>query len=199
MIQKTLAVFLLSFFSISLFSQGKVEGGFYAEYFQLGDRSFNDFGGMLHIPIGDVGTINYHLGIGTSLNGGIFVHAPGGMVAGFWILNKLGGSGLRVGYISFLLCLVPEGAGIYLPTKGKIATHISVNPLGVEYFYNGNTGEEWGKLGCDVVARFKIHSSLKWPIYFAPQVATTVIYTPGQTTSKFGFKAGITIGFESQD
>ena len=199
MIQKALAVLLLSFFSITLFSQGKIEGGFYAGYFQLGDRSFNDFGGMLHIPVGDRATLNYHLGFGTSLNSGIYVHCTGGMVAGFWVLNKLNGSGFRAGYLSFLLCLVPEGVGLYLPSKGKFTTHISINPLSVEYFYRPRTGEEWGKMGCDIVARFKMRSSFDLPVYFAPQVAATVIYTPGQTTSKFGLKAGFTLGFEGRD
>lgn len=198
-IKKTFAIVLLSLSGICLSAQGKVEGGFYAEYFQLGERSFNDFGGMLHIPIGDVGTLNYHIGFGTSLNGGLFVHSTGGAAAGFWILNKLGGSGLRVGYLSFLLCLVPEGAGIYLPSKGKFKTHLSVNPLSVEYYYKGDPHQEWGKLGCDVVARFKMKPNFKYPIYLAPQVSGTVIYTPGETTSQFGIKAGVTIGFESRD
>src|SRR4030067_976712 len=83
----------------------------------------------------------------------IFAHCTGGMAAGFWILNELGGSGLRVGYLSFLLCLVPEGAGIYLPTKGKFQTHLSINPLSTEYYFKYRPREEWGKLGCDIVAR----------------------------------------------
>jgi hypothetical protein len=196
MIQKTLAVILLSFFSLTSFSQGKFEGGFYAGYFQLGDKGFNDFGGMLHVPIGESATLNYHIGFGTSVNGGIYVHCPAGIVAGGWILAKLDGA--NIGYLAFLLCLVPEGVGVYLPQKGKLSTHISINPLSVEYYNHNSAGEEWGKLGCDVVARFKMHSSLRWPIYFAPQVAGTVIYTPGQSTDQFGFKAGFTIGLEGK-
>ncbi len=196
MIKKTLALFMLSFFSISIFAQGNVEGGFYVEYFQLGERGFTDFGGMLHVPIGEKVTLNYHLGFGTSTNGGIFVHATGGAVAGFWVLNKLGGSGLQVGYLSFLFCLVPEGVGVYLPAKNKITTHISVNPLSVEYYYKSSPNEEWGKLGCDVVARFKMQTGLKFPNYAAPQIAGTWIYTPGLSTGKFGIKAGVTFGFE---
>lgn len=199
MLQKALAVCLLSFFSITAFSQGKLEGGFYAGYFQLGDRGFSDFGGMLHVPVGDVATLNYHLGVGSSINGGVYVHSPAGMIGGMWILSKLGGSGLRVGYLSLLLCIIPEGVGAYLPSKGNFKTHISINPLSVEYFYRGESPEEWGKMSCDVVARFKLNSTLKLPMYFAPQVAGTVIYTPGETTSRFGIKAGFTIGFQGRE
>lgn len=199
MIKKTLALFLLSFSSLSIFAQGKVEGGFYAEYFQLGDRGFNDFGGMLHVPIGDKVTLNYHIGFGTSTNGGIFVHSTGGAAAGFWILNELGGTGLRVGYLSFLLCMVPEGVGFYLPEKNKISTHVSINPLSVEYYYKMSPYEEWGKLGCDVVLRFKMYNKKKIPDFIAPQISGTWIYTPGESTARFGVKAGVTIGFEKRE
>lgn len=196
---KTLAAIVLSFFSFNGFSQSKIEGGFYAGYFQLGERGFNEFGAMLHVPVGSV-TLNYHLGFGTSLNSGLYVHSPAGMAAGFVILKELGGTGQRIGYLSFLLCLVPEGVGMYLPMKGKnLSAHVSVNPLSVEYFYRGRTGEEWGKMGCDVVARFKLSGALGKSIYFAPQLAGTVIYTPGETTSRFGIKAGFTLGFEERD
>ncbi len=197
--QKALAVLLLSFCSITAFSQGEIEGGFYGGNFQLGDRGFNEFGAILHVPVGDAVTLNYHFGFGTSLNSGVYVHSTAGMIGGLWILSKLGGSGLEVGHLAFLMCIVPEGVGVYLPSKGNFKTHLSINPLGVEYFYRGATGEEWGKMSCDFVARFKLSTSLKLPVYFAPQVAATVIYTPGETTSRYGFKAGVTIGFEGKD
>ncbi|CAN5870787.1 hypothetical protein BH11BAC7_BH11BAC7_14040 [soil metagenome] len=196
--RKAFSVMLFSCLAFNAFSQDNIEGGFYGGYFQLGERSFNDFGLMLHIPVGSA-TLNYHLGFGTSINSGLYIHSPAGMAAGFWILNKLGGSGLRIGYLSFLLCLVPEGVGIYLPVKGNLSTHISINPLSLEYFYRGKTGEEWGKMGCDVVVRFKVYSTFRENIYFAPQVAGTVIYTPGETTGRYGFKAGFTLGFERRD
>ncbi|MDQ3111950.1 MAG: hypothetical protein M3R17_18860 [Bacteroidota bacterium] len=198
MIRKTFAIILFSVFSLPLFSQGKFEGGIYTGYFQIGERGFNEFGLMFHIPVGRA-TLNYHFGLGSSLNSGVYAHSTAGAVAGVWLLNELGASGIDAGYLSFLFCIMPEGVGYYLPTKGKITTHISVNPLSVEYFYRGRTGEEWGKMSCDVVARFKMRTNFKMPVYFAPQVAGTIIYTPGQMTGKYGFKAGFTIGFESRD
>ncbi|CAN5424814.1 hypothetical protein BH09BAC5_BH09BAC5_25930 [soil metagenome] len=88
---------------------------------------------------------------------------------------------------------------MYLPAKGKINPYISINPLSTEYYYKGTTGEEWGKLGCDVVASFKMMGPSKWRIYFAPQIAGNIIYTPGHTTSRFGIKAGFSLGFETKD
>lgn len=181
------------------------------EYFQLGDRSFNDFGGILHIPIGDYATLNYHIGFGTSLNKGIFVHTTAGAVAGIWTLNELNGSGL--GYVSFLLALVPEGVGVYIPmgkyflaggtsqddSNRKFLGHFSINPLSVEYFYNSRTPEEWGKMSCDFVFRIKMHTGFDWGNYIAPQIAATYIYTPGQTTTRWGVKAGLTFGFEGEE
>jgi hypothetical protein len=199
MIQKTLAVLMLSFFSMTLSSQGKLEGGLYAGYFQLGYRGFNDFGGMLHVPVGDNVTLNYHLGFGSSINSGLYIHAPGGLVGGLWVLDEFRGAG-RIGYLALLCCLVPEGVGYYFPPVGKFTPHVSINPLGVEYFYRKKTGEEWGKMSCDVVVRFKMKTSFqKSGLYFAPQITGTYIYTPGQTTSRLGFKAGFTLGFQKRD
>jgi hypothetical protein len=198
--KKKFLISVLFYFSAHLlFSQGKVEGGLYAEYFQLGDRGFQDVGGMLHIPFADRFTANYHLGFGSSTTGGFFVHAPGGVVAGLWIFSRLGQFGNGNGYLTALLCALPEGVGYYPPTKGKIVTHISINPLSVEYFYKGSPHEEWGKLSCNFVLRVKMPTRLKIPSYIAPQIAGTFIYTPGQTTARYGVRAGVTIGFEKQD
>lgn len=200
MIKRILAVFTLSFISITLSSQGKLEGGLYAGYFQLGYRGFNDFGGMLHVPVGEKVTLNYHLGFGSSINSGLYIHSPGGLVGGLWVLDKFSGSGSRIGYLALLCCVVPEGVGYYLPPIGKFTPHISINPLGVEYFRRPRTGEEWGKMSCDIIARFKMQTSFKKSgLYFAPQIAGTIIYTPGQTTSRLGFKAGFTLGFQKRD
>ncbi|CAN5248966.1 hypothetical protein BH09BAC5_BH09BAC5_20050 [soil metagenome] len=111
---RTLLLILLAFVSIKLSAQGKTEIGFHAGYYQLGERGFSHFGALIHVPVNEKFYVNYSLALGTSLTGGLYVHCTGGMASGFWILNKLGGSGLRVGYLSFLLCLVPEGVGMYL-------------------------------------------------------------------------------------
>ena len=190
---------LLFFFSTKfIFAQGKIEGGLYGEYFQLGDKGFQELGGMLHIPFAERFTINYQLTFGTSYNGGFFVHAPGGVVAYLWLSEHIPNFG-GISYFTTLLCVVPEGVGYYLPTKGKLLTHLSINPLGVEYFYHGSVGEEWGKLGCSFVARCKMQTNLKIPTYIAPQIAATYIYTPGRTTAPVGVRVGVTIGFEKKD
>jgi hypothetical protein len=187
---------LFSFCFTPSFSQGKFEGGVHAGYFQLGERGFSEFGIMFHIPVRRF-TLNYHFSLGSSLNSGLYAHSTAGAVAGVWLLSELPNS--EIGYISLMLCILPEGVGYYFPTRGNVTPHLSINPLSVEYFYRSRTGEEWGKMGCDVVARFKMKSSLKWPIYFAPQVSGTIIYTPGHMASRFGVKAGVTIGFEGKE
>jgi hypothetical protein len=198
--KKKVFSFLIFLFSFHfLVAQGKIEGGLHVEYFQLGDRGFEDIGAMVHIPFAGRFTANYHLGLGTSNTSGFFMHAPGGVVAGLWILDNLGRGDGGLGYLTLLLCAVPEGVGYYLPTtKGKLVTHISINPLSVEYFYRSATGEEWGKMSCNFVARFKMPTGLKIPSYIAPQIAGTIIYTPGQTTARYGLRAGVTIGFEKK-
>jgi len=172
-----------------------VEGGFYAGYFQLENRGFSGFGGMLHIGFREKFTLNYSLLLGTSNTRGLYVHATGGMVAGLWVRDQTDGE--RFSQLAFLLCVLPEGVGMYLPKQHNIQPHISVNPLSFEYYYRSDF-QEWGKLGCDVVARFKIHPRAQWQkLYIAPQIAATYIYTPGQMASRYGVKAGVTIGAEA--
>jgi hypothetical protein len=100
-----------------------------------------------------------------------------------------------------LLCALPEGVGYYPPTKGKIIYHVSVNPLSVEYFHKSDPYEDWGKLSCNFVLRVKMPTKLQmpFPVYIAPQIAGTIIYTPGQTTSQYGVRAGVTIGYEKRE
>src|SRR4051812_8678734 len=150
---KTKFLFSLAFIFSShfLFSQGKIEGGLHAEYFQLGDRGFQDIGGILYFPFAERFTANYHVGFGSSTNKGFFMHAPGGVVAGFWIWDHITRGSGGNGYLLALLCAVPEGVGYYPPVKGKIIYHFSINPLSVEYFYKRSAAEEWGKLSCNFV------------------------------------------------
>lgn len=196
--RKTL-LFLLFLLPLWSAAQGGIEGGLYFEHFQLGYRGQTSVGGMLHVPVGDRFTLNYQANIGLYSGRGFYAHAPVGAVAGIWLLTHTRGGGLNnlVNGLGALLVIIPEGAGMYV-TENRLKMHVSVNPLGFEYWRRwGGQGEETGKMSCNVVARFKMPTNLKWNIYVAPQVAGTIIYTPGEKTDRFGVKAGVTFGFDA--
>lgn len=192
-----LTIFLSSSLAAFSFAQGGVEGGLYANYFQLGYRGQTSFGGQLHIPIGDVFTLNYRLSLGPS-NGGLYVHAPAGAVAGGWLISNFNESEL-LGAIGFLMFAVPEGVGGYIKSEGKFRPYVSLNPLGIEYWHKKDPYEEFAKMSCNATFRMKMTTGVSWLHYIAPEVSATYIYTPGTLTERIGFHIGITFGYQSEE
>jgi hypothetical protein len=176
-------------------AQDELEGGVYAEHFQLGYRSQENFGGILHIPIGAF-TLNYQIGLGPKSGGGLYVHAPVGCVVGAWMLGNF--SNFRfLTLLGALSIAVPEGVGVYLSEGDKISTHLSVNPLGFDYWYRRDEYEEIGRMSGSVVFRVKMRTNLDFPAYIAPQLAATMIYRADRENfDQFGFRAGVTFGIE---
>lgn len=179
---------------LSAQAQGGIEGGFYAEHFQLGYRSQQSFGGILHYPISDRFTLNYQIGIGPAQGGGIYIHAPAVAVAGAFLLSQA--ADVRaLGALGALALVIPEGVGMYVG-NGKLKPHISINPLGCDYWHRRDPYEEFTKMSCSMIVRFKMRTNLSVPVYVAPQIGGVFVYTPGELTERFGFRAGIAIGFD---
>lgn len=180
------------------FAQGNFEGGLYAEHYQLGYRAQLNFGIIVHAPLGDRFTLNYQIGLGPKLGGGLYVHAPVGAVAGAFLLANANDFDF-LSTVGILTLLVPEGVGMYFG-EGKMKMHASVNPLGFDYWHRRDPNyEEIPKVSGSLVFRVKMNTGMEWPSFIAPQVAGTMIYTPGESTSRFGVRAGITIGIGSTE
>lgn len=194
---KRALVFALFIFSVKAISaQGKLEGGVFGEYYQLGDNSQTQFGAILHIPIQDRFTLNYQFGLGPRQDGGYYMHSPPGVIiAGWLLLNGRNLSGLS--YLGYLAIVVPQGVGMYFG-KGKIVSHVSIDPLSVDFWHRNYPYDEKWKLGCNFTYRVKMLSDLKYPIFIAPQITATCLYTPG-TLSPFGVRAGVTIGLQAKE
>lgn len=200
----TLAL-LLSFLSFRVASQDFVEGGLYAEHFQLGYRSQQQIGGILHVGVMERFTLNWQIGIGPSAEGGIYAHAPAGFVGGMKLMRDQGSHPIINSFplfnnLGFLLLLCPEGVGYYV-TEGKMRIHVSVNPLGFDYWLRRDPYFEHGRMSGSVVIRGRLMSNLKWPVYIAPQIAGTFIYRLPEdgTLERIGFRAGVTIGFSNEE
>lgn len=199
---------LLLFFSHRASAQlDWIEGGFYAEHYQLGYRSQQQFGGILHIGVGERLTLNWQIGLGPCAEGGYYFHAPAGLVGGYLLMRNQGDPAWYiinslpvVNNIGALLMLCPEGVGYYV-SDGKMRMHISANPLGFDYWKDRNTGFRAGRMSGTVVLRCRLMSGLKWPIYLAPQIAGTYIYRDTEDTglSRIGFRVGVTIGYSNEE
>jgi hypothetical protein len=196
---------LLSFLSYRVSAQEWFEGGLYAEHYQLGSRSQQQFGGILHIGIGERFTLNYQLGIGPALDGGFYFHGTAGIVGGYKLMREQQSRPIInvlpwANNLGVLLCAIPEGVGYYA-TDGKMRMHVSLNPLGFDYWRDRNTGFEHGRMVGTMMIRCRLMSNLKFPIYIAPQIGASFIYRLPEdgTLERIGFRAGVTIGFSNED
>lgn len=194
---------LLSFLSYRVSAQEWIEGGIYAEHYQLGYRSQQQFGGQLHIGLGERFTLNWQIGIGPAADGGFYFHAPAGVVGGVKLMREQRSSPIWnalpvANNLGLLLCALPEGIGYYA-TDGKMRLHVSLNPLGFDYWRNPEF--EHGRMVGTMMVRCRLMSNLKFPIYIAPQIGASFMYrTPDDgTLERIGFRAGVTIGFSNED
>ncbi|HEU4718857.1 MAG TPA: hypothetical protein VFU15_13530 [Bacteroidia bacterium] len=193
-------VSLFSFFIFvsNLEAQGNIEGGLYTEYSQFGYYGQFAAGGVLYIPWKDRFTLNYEACIGRQNNRGFYAHAPAGALSGAYLIGQASGVTF-LNYLGVLLFLVPEGVGMYV-TEGKISTHISVNPLGFDYWYKRDPYDETGCLSGSIVFRLKMPlQGYSWPLFVAPQVAVTWLYGNSDPVGNPGLRAGVCIGFDAKN
>jgi hypothetical protein len=201
MLKKIATVFLLitglSSFT-QLKAQGEMEGGIYANYFQLGYRGQPSFGGQFFFPLGDRFTLNYRLSLGPA-NKGLYVHTSAGSIAGGYLMTRSGGifNGNILNGLGALLFIVPEGVGFYIKEEGRFKPHLSINPLGFEYWRRWKAPQEdFAKMSGSVVFRMKMDiGDFDWLDFVAPEFSTVWIYTPGTKTAQIGFHLGVCIGW----
>jgi hypothetical protein len=198
-------ILLLSFLSYRVSAQEWVEGGLYAEHYQLGTRAQQQYGGQLHIGLGERFTLNWQIGIGPAMDGGFYFHAPAGLIGGYKLMREQSTRPLInvlpwANNLGLLLCALPEGVGYYA-TDGKMRMHVSLNPLGFDYWNSLDGSLLHGRMVGTMMIRCRLMSNLKFPIYIAPQIGASFIYRLPEdgTLERIGFRAGVTIGLSSED
>lgn len=191
-------LFILPSFSL-LRAQGGIEAGFHAEQSFFGNRLQQSFGFNLYLPVGDIFTVNWQLGIGPRTNGGFYAHAPAGAVAGVWMISQFGGVDRRFwNAAGVLLAILPEGMGVYANDEGRFRHHFSLNPLGMDYWYRKNPYDELGKLSGTIQYRLKFVPKEDMNFFISPTVATTLIYNPENRIDQWGLRVGLTIGYSEE-
>jgi hypothetical protein len=177
-------------------AQNGIDIGLVAEHVQLPSKSMQSYGIMAYYKI-DQFTLNYHLGIGPSSQGGMYVHAPAGAAAAAFLLSKIDSTrlGSRIlGVAGILSLLIPEGVGFYTSEGERFSTHVSVNPLGYEYWKRKDPYlEEW-RLSGSVVFRLRAMVLPKYRIFLSPHIGPVLTYKDGH----LGFKGGLVIGYSGE-
>jgi hypothetical protein len=191
-------LFLL-LFTCAVRAQGGIEGGFHAEQSFFGNRLQQSYGFNLYLPVGDIFTVNWQLGIGPRTNGGFYTHTPAGAVAGVWMLSQFGGVNRRFWNVTgLLLAILPEGMGVYANSEGRFRHHFSLNPLGMDYWYRKSPYDELGKLSGTIQYRLKVIPREDWNFFISPTIATTLIYNPENGIEQWGFRVGLSIGYSEE-
>ncbi|MCU0435485.1 MAG: hypothetical protein MUC87_18650 [Bacteroidia bacterium] len=194
--KKLLITFSLLMVSLSaLRAQGTMEGGVFAEQSFFGSRVQQMYGLSFYLPVRNKFTLNWNLGIGPQTKGGIYAHAPAGLVTGVWLLSQFGGVDRRVmNAAGVLLAVLPEGVGLYLNEEGRFRHHLSFNLLGMDYWYRQNPYNEVGKLSATIQYRLKALLREDLNFFISPTAGVTMIYNPENRISRWGIRLGVCIG-----
>jgi hypothetical protein len=183
-------------FSLSLKAQGGIELGVHAEQSFFGNRQQQSYGFNLYLPVGDIFTVDWQLGIGPRTKGGFYSHTPGGIVPGAFILSQFGGVERRFWNVTgLLLMILPEGMGVYANQEGRFRHHFAIHPLGFDYWYRRNPYDEVGKLTGTIQYRLKVVPNEERGLFISPTVGAAMVYNPDSRIDRWGLRVGITIGY----
>jgi hypothetical protein len=160
---------------------------FMAEDIFFSGKSFQSAGINLQFAVGRHGYLNYHFGFGTTSDGGLYAHSTLGGAGGMaLVVNSIGEKG--VGWLAFILLLVPEGAGYSIPIGNKMELVPYVDPLQCDYRIKESTyGEEFNFSG-DAGARFCF--KFRNRLFFEPHLGAKLLYNSGE----WGLEGGASIG-----
>ena len=187
---------LLSFCSISIQAQNEMYGGITLEQLTYNKSSVYSIGADVYAPFGDRFTLNYSVKLGFSKDYNIVFHSPVSTLLGTYLL-ALNSDYPGIATLGLICLAIPEGVGMYVGPDGH-ALHLSVNPLGMDYFGSPDQSLDYVGMSCSAVAR--IHYKLKshFPSYITPMVG--LYYRYGQTNfgDQYGVRFGVSFGLASK-
>jgi hypothetical protein len=187
---------ILSIETQSSLAQNDLYGGITVEQLTYYKSSVYSIGADVFAPIGDRFTLNYSVKLGFSKDYNIAFHSPVSTLLGTYLLA------LNTDYPGIatlgLICLaIPEGVGMYLGPDGQ-AMHLSLNPLGMDYFGSPDPSLDYVGMSCSAVAR--VHYKLKshFPSYITPMVGLYYRYGQSNFGEQYGIRLGVSFGLASK-
>jgi hypothetical protein len=190
------------FLSVFLFSaktgrsQGDIYGGITFENLTYNKSSVYSIGTDLYAPFGDRFTLNYSFKLGLSKDNSFVFHSSVSTLLGTYLL-ALNGDYPGIATLGLICLAIPEGVGMYVGQDGQ-ALHLSVNPLGMDYFSSGDFTQEYIGMSCSAIAR--IHYKLKShvPSYVTPMVGLYYRYNQSAINEQYGVRLGVSFGLASK-
>lgn len=188
---------ILSFVSRPATGQNEMYGGITFENLTYNKSSFYSIGTDIYAPFGDRFTLNYSFKLGFSKDHSFAFHSSVSTLLGSYLL-ALNGNYPGIATLGLICLAIPEGVGMYMGPDGQ-ALHLSVNPLGMDYFSAGDFTQEYVGMSCSAVAR--VHYKLKshFPSYITPMVGLYYRYKQTTINEQYGIRVGVSFGVASRN
>jgi hypothetical protein len=187
----------LSLATTAASSQKDMYGGITFENLTYNKSSVYSIGTDIYAPFGDRFTLNYSFKIGFSKDNSFAFHSSVSTLLGTYLL-ALNGDYPGIATLGLICLAIPEGVGMYMGQDGQ-ALHLSLNPLGMDYFSAGDFTQEYIGMSCSAVAR--IHYKLKShiPSYITPMVGLYYRYKQTSLNEQYGIRVGVSFGLASRN
>ncbi len=172
-------------------------GGLTFENLTYNKSSIYSIGTDFYAPFGDRFTLNYSFKLGLSKDHSFVFHSSVSTLLGTYLL-ALNGNYPGIATLGLICLAIPEGVGMYMGPDGQ-ALHLSVNPLGMDYFSAGDFTQEYVGMSCSAVAR--IHYKLKshFPSYITPMAGLYYRYNQSAINEQYGIRLGVSFGLASRN
>jgi hypothetical protein len=176
--------------------QNDMYGGITFEQLTYNKSSVYSVGTDVFAPFANRFTLNYSFKIGFSKDYNIAFHSPVSTLLGTYLLalnSELPG----IASLGLVCLAIPEGVGVYLGPDGQ-AFHLSINPLGMDYFGSPDPSLDYIGMSCSAVAR--VHYKLKShvPSYITPMVGLYYRYNQSSINEQYGVRFGVSFGLASK-
>ncbi|MEN9943973.1 MAG: hypothetical protein RLZZ91_1974 [Bacteroidota bacterium] len=184
------------FGNIPTHAQDEIYGGITLEQLTYSKSNLYSIGADVYAPIGGRFTLNYSLKLGFSKDYNVAFHSPVSTLLGTYLL-ALNGDLPGIASLGLICLAIPEGVGMYIGPDGQ-ALHISVNPLGMDYFASPDQTLDYIGMSCSAVARVNYKMKSYFPSYITPMVG--LYYRYGQTNfgNQYGVRVGVSFGLASK-
>jgi len=188
---------ILALISRSVQGQNDLYGGITFENLTYNKSSVYSIGTDFYAPFGDRYTLNYSFKLGLSKDNSFVFHSSVSTLLGTYLL-ALNSDYPGIATLGLICLAIPEGVGMYLGQDGQ-ALHLSVNPLGMDYFSAGDFTQEYIGMSCSAVAR--VHYKLKshFPSYITPMAGLYYRYNQSAINEQYGVRLGVSFGIASRN
>ncbi|MDP4731229.1 MAG: hypothetical protein NWQ44_00585 [Flavobacteriales bacterium] len=187
---------IMTFGSISTNAQNEMYGGITLEQLTYNKSSVYSIGADVYAPFGNRFTLNYSLKLGLSKDYSIAFHSPVSTLLGTYLI-ALNGELPGIASLGLLCLAIPEGVGVYLGPDGQ-ALHLSVNPLGMDYFESPDKALDYIGMSCSAVARIHYKMKSYFPSYITPMVGLYYRYGQSNFSEQYGIRFGVSFGVASK-